>query len=105
MTSSNAKLLRKEIKIHQPKLLKNLKKEFLKLLPNQKKSTPALPKTIIIRPKEGDPTIRHFDQKKFRTGVGMLLYLFTHSRHDISNAVRELSRLLTVQHKHIGIVC
>jgi hypothetical protein len=79
--------------IHQPKLLKNLKKEFQHLLPNRKYTTPAAPKTIIMRPKEGDPTIDPFDQKKFRTGVGMLLYLVKHSRPDISNAVRELSKV------------
>jgi hypothetical protein len=79
--------------IHQPKLLKILKKKFLKLLPNQKFSTPASPKVIIMRPKEGDPTIDPFDQKKFRTGVGIMLYLVKHSRPDISNAVRELSKV------------
>jgi hypothetical protein len=79
--------------IHQPKLINNLKKEFLKLLPNRKFSTPASPKFIIMRPKEVDPTIDPFDEKKFCTGVGMLLYLVKHSRPDISNAVRELSKV------------
>jgi hypothetical protein len=33
-------------------------------------------------------------QKEFRSGVGMLLYLVKHSRPDISNAVRELSKVM-----------
>jgi hypothetical protein len=32
-------------------------------------------------------------QKQFRMGVGMLLYLVQHSRPDISNLVRELSKV------------
>jgi hypothetical protein len=34
------------------------------------------------------------DHKLYRTGVGMLLYLVKHSRPDISNVVRELSKVL-----------
>ena len=55
--------------------------------------TPAAPKTSIIRPQEGDPLISAEKQKTFRSGVGMLLYLVKHSRPDISNAVRELSKV------------
>jgi hypothetical protein len=51
--------------IHQPKLLINRKNEFLKELPNRKFLTPASPKSINIRPKEGYPTIDPFDQEKF----------------------------------------
>jgi Reverse transcriptase (RNA-dependent DNA polymerase) len=69
--------------IHQPKLLKNLKKEFLRMWHNRSFSTPASPKSIIMRPKEGDLTIDPIDQKLFRTGAGMLLFLVKHSRPDI----------------------
>merc|ERR1712139_32645 len=34
------------------------------------------------------------DQKLYRSGVGMLLYLVKHSRPDIANPVRELSKVL-----------
>ena len=34
------------------------------------------------------------DQKIFRSGVGMLLFLVKHSRPDIANGVRELSKLM-----------
>jgi hypothetical protein len=55
--------------------------------------TPSTPKTLIIRPKEGDPLISPERQKQFRMGVGMLLYLVKHSRPDISNSVRELLKV------------
>jgi hypothetical protein len=40
-----------------------------------------------------NPLISPERHKLFRSGVGMLLYLFKHSRPDISNAVRELSKV------------
>jgi hypothetical protein len=42
---------------------------------------------------EDDPLISVEDQKQYRSGVGMLLYLVKHSRPDIANAVRELSKV------------
>jgi Reverse transcriptase (RNA-dependent DNA polymerase)/gag-polypeptide of LTR copia-type len=80
--------------IHQPKLLKHLKQSFGKLVENVREyKTPAAPKTTIMRPQPGDPLISPEKQKLFRSGVGMLLYLVKHSRPDISNAVRELSKV------------
>jgi hypothetical protein len=46
-----------------------------------------------MRPKEGFPLISPADQLKYRSAVGMLLYLVKHSRPDISNSVRELSKV------------
>lgn len=46
-----------------------------------------------MRPQEGDPLISTSDQTIYRSGVGMLLYLVKHSRPEISNAVRELSKV------------
>ena len=34
------------------------------------------------------------EQSKYRTGVGMLLFLIKHSRPDIANCTRELSKVL-----------
>ena len=55
--------------------------------------TPAAPRTNISRPEKGDTLISAADQSKFRSGAGMLLYLVKHSRLDIANAVRELSKV------------
>jgi Reverse transcriptase (RNA-dependent DNA polymerase) len=85
---------RDTILIHQPKLFKHLEQTFGQLIKNLKEyKTPAAPKTTIIRPKPGDPLISPEDQKLYRSGVGMLLYLVKHSRPDISNATRELSKV------------
>jgi hypothetical protein len=45
--------------IHQPKLLKNLKENFKSIIGETKIifKTASAPKTLIIRPKEGDPLI------------------------------------------------
>ena len=56
-------------------------------------NTPASPRTNIGRQEKGDTLISATDQHKFRSGVGMLLYLVKHSRLDIANAVRELSKV------------
>ena len=80
--------------IHQPKLLKHLKQDFGDIIKTTKEyQTPAGPKTTCIRPEKGDPLITKENQSIFRSGVGMLLYLVKHSRPDIANAVRELSKV------------
>ena len=80
--------------IHQPKLLKHLEEDFSKYITTNKVfMTPASPRTTILRPQEGDNKISPAEQTIFRSGVGMLLYLVKHSRPDISNAVRELSKV------------
>jgi hypothetical protein len=55
--------------------------------------TPAPPRTNIQRPEKGEILVSSEDQPKFRSGVGMLLYLVKHARPDIANAVRELSKV------------
>jgi hypothetical protein len=47
-----------------------------------------------MRPEEGDDVLSPKDQNKYHFGVGMLLHLVKHSRPDISNAVRELTKVL-----------
>jgi hypothetical protein len=56
--------------------------------------TPASPRSIVMRPvKDVDPTIGPDRQFKYRSGVGMLIYLVKHSRPDIANATRELTKV------------
>ena len=54
--------------------------------------TPGTPNLNMIRDTEA--TISKEKHKLYRSGVGMLLYLVKHSRPDIANAVRELSKVL-----------
>ena len=76
-------------------MVKKLEKTFGELvckLPTYK--TPGTPGFGVIRPKEDDVKVDPDQQSLYRTGVGMLLYLIKHSRPDISNAVRELTKCL-----------
>jgi hypothetical protein len=56
--------------------------------------TPGTPHTGLTRPSEEDPTVSPEEHKEYRSRVGMLLYLVKHSRPDIANATRELSKLM-----------
>ena len=81
--------------IVQPKLIRELKKKFGPQVKTRREAgLPAAPKFVAMRPVEGEPTIDEAEQSAYRTGVGMLLYLVKHSRPDISNAVRELTKVL-----------
>ena len=87
---------KKTIYIHQPKLLKHLEDSFGQLcnIGNRCFLTPAAPKTVIVRPEKDMPLISPANQSQYRSGVGMLLYLVKHSRPDLANAVRELTKVL-----------
>jgi hypothetical protein len=77
---------RDTIWIHQLKLIKHLKESYSDLIETARiYKTPASPKTTIMRRKEDDPLISSGDQSKYRSVVGMLLYLVKHSRPDIAN--------------------
>ncbi len=79
----------------QPHLIANLEKKFGERVKNLREyKTPGTPNLNMIRCTDETLTISKLDQKLFRSGVGMLLYLVKHSRPDISNAVRELSKVL-----------
>ena len=51
------------------------------------------PGYTVVRPTNKDECISLIDQKKYRSGVGILNYL-TKTRPDLTNAVRELSKVL-----------
>ena len=79
--------------IHQPHLIKKIEKKFGPMVKGlQVYKTPGTPGGSILR----NPVTKvdAQQQKIYRSGVGMLLYLVKHSRPDIANAVRELSKAL-----------
>jgi len=81
--------------IHQPHLLDKLEKKFgddVRSL--QRYRTPGTPGQTILR--DTTLTVDEEKHKIYRSGVGMLLYLVKHSRPDIANAVRELTKALDV---------
>ena len=56
--------------------------------------TPGTPGIKSLKPKDGEELFSDELQTEYRSGVGMLLYLVKHSRPDITNAVRELSKCM-----------
>ena len=86
---------KKTIYIHQPKLIKHLQQEFENEVHTTRiLSTPEAARMVIMRPEPDDLVLTPAQQTKYRSGVGMLLYLVKHSRPDIANAVRELTKVL-----------
>ena len=74
--------------IGQPHMIKKIEDTFSEMVrKRQNYKTPGTPHHQTTKPMEETG-----EQKLYRTGVGMLLYLVKYSRPDISNAVRELSK-------------
>jgi hypothetical protein len=56
--------------------------------------TPGTPRFKIVCPDNDDDIIEPNLQSRYRSGVGMLLYLIKYSRPDLCNVVRELSKCM-----------
>ena len=56
--------------------------------------TPGIVNQGVRIPEENDIRLDDTLQKRYRSGVGTLLYLVKHSRPDIANSVRELSKVI-----------
>ena len=80
----------------QPHLVDKLQRTFgdikeVKGMP----ATPGTPRKVIIRAEEGDNDVLDPAKHKiYRSGVGSLLYLLKHSRPELSNVIRELSKAM-----------
>jgi hypothetical protein len=88
---------RKKAWLGQPHLIKNLERKFGELVAGmQRYRTPGTPGIGINRPMKEDKNclVSSEDQVLYRSGVGMLLYLVKHSRPDIANVTRELSKVM-----------
>jgi hypothetical protein len=84
-----------EMLLSQPDLIKKLKRTFKKELVNIKPvNVPARAGQTTMRPCENTKLIDPKEQTSYRSGVGMLLFLIKHSRPDINNAVRELTKVV-----------
>ena len=86
---------RKKAWLGQPHLIKKLETTFgdevMKLM---KYVTPGTPGRTQVREIDKTLCLAGEKQTRYRSGVGMLLYLTKHSRPDIANAVRELCKVL-----------
>ena len=81
--------------IGQPHMIKKIHQNFaeeVKKLPKYR--TPGTPGFGIVKTENESEMIAEDKQSRYRTGVGMLMYLIKHSRPDIANAVRELAKCL-----------
>ena len=86
---------KKSLIMYQDDLINKVEKNFGELTKNmQEYAMQAGNGEHIKRPDENERKINNEDQKKYRSGIGMLLYLVKFSRPDISNAVRELSKVM-----------
>eukprot|EP00804_Cyclotella_cryptica_P000019 CCRYP_013697-RA/>CCRYP_013697-RA protein AED:0.44 eAED:-0.15 QI:0/0/0/0.5/1/1/2/0/583 len=79
------------LKMTQPALVQSLSDEFEDIPQGKAILVPAKPGNILTKC-ENSPKLSPEKHSRYRTGVGKLLYLTKHSRPDIANAVRELSR-------------
>ena len=81
--------------IGQPHMVKKIEATFgTEVSGLQKYRTPGTPGQGLIKAQTDEDKVSVEQQSRYRTGVGMLLYLIKHSRPDISNAVRELTKCL-----------
>ena len=80
------------------KMTVKFKKEYSKMKTIYK--TPSPPKEHVVRPKEGGSTLDTEMQTRYRSGVGMLLYLVKISRPDLANCTRELSKVMDKSNIH-----
>jgi hypothetical protein len=80
----------------QPHLMKNLDSKFRDFVKNmQRYKTPGTPGVGVTRPSADVlVTVDPKEQEPYCSGVGMLLYLVKHSRPNIVNVVRELSKVM-----------
>ena len=81
--------------LSQPYLIQKLLKKFEKKIENLKEyDVPAPTGSHIMRCKTEEEKITEDEQMEYRSGVGSLLYLLKHSRPELSNCVRELSKVM-----------
>ena len=82
----------RSVKFTQPVLVQSLVDEFEDIPQGKDPLTPAKPGDILLKSDDEKCHLGKEEHTRYRTGVGKLLYLAKHSRPDIANAVRELSR-------------
>ena len=79
----------------QPSIIKSLEQKFGERAMKERLSmTPGTPRFTARRLENEEDKVDAKDHETCRSGVGTLLYLMKHSRPDISNPVRELSKTM-----------
>ena len=78
--------------LRQPSIIKSLEQKFGKRAMKERLS--MTPRFTARRLENEEDKVNAKDHEKYRSGIGTLLYLMKHSRPDISNPVRELSKTM-----------
>ena len=79
----------------QPSIIKSLEQKFgEKAMKERLSLTPGTPRFTARRIENPEDKVNPQDNEIYRSGVGTLLYLTKHSRPDICNPVRELSKTM-----------
>ena len=79
----------------QPSIIKSLEQKFGERAMKERLSmTPGTPRFTARRLENEEDKVNAKDHETYRSEVGTLLYLTKHSRPDISNPVRELSKTM-----------
>ena len=85
-----------DIILSQPDLIKKLMMTFGEDVKKMKQyNIPASGGYKISKPETEEEKLTEEEQTKYRSGVGLLLYLLKHSRPDLSNCVRELTKTMS----------
>ena len=80
--------------MHQSDLIKKLIKNFGEEITTMRKYvTPSTTRYYVTRPSKQEEVLNEKRQTKYRSGIGILMFLIKFSRPDIANAVRELSKV------------
>ena len=91
----NIEIKNEELFFTQTDTLKRLERKFSEDVSRMKIfETPAASNDTIICSEKNEEFLSWEGQEKYRSGVGILLWLMKHSRPDIANAVHEASKVM-----------
>ena len=78
-----------------PSIIRSLEKKFSEeAMKHRLGLTPGTPRFIAMRDADEEFKLPAKKHATYRSGDGTLMYLTKHSRHDLCNAVRELSKTM-----------
>jgi len=81
--------------ISQRRIIEDLVERFKDYLSGREFKTPSSSGYRVIRPDDdSEDCLKNEEQMLYRSAVGSLLYLVKHSRPDLSNSVREFSKVM-----------